>query len=105
MSLLLKELRRRARWVFPQLFGLGLVVYFSFHLVQGDRGIRTYLQLQEDLAEARATSATLSAEVAYARAQVAQLSSGSLDLDRLEEQAQGVISYFGPGNYVIFLEP
>src|SRR5690606_26534749 len=97
--------RRRARWVIPQLLGLGLVAYFSFHLVQGDRGIRTYLQLQEDLAEARVTAAALSAEVAQARAQVAQLSSSSLDLDRLEEQAQGVISYFAPGDYVIFLEP
>ncbi len=104
MASLVTEVRRRARWVLPQLFGLGLVTYFCFHLVQGDRGLRTYLLLQDELAEAHATSAQLSAQVAEAKAQVAQLSSGSLDLDRLEEQAQGVISYFRPGDYVIFLD-
>ena len=104
MASLATELRRRARWVIPQLLGLGLVAYFCFHLLQGDRGLRTYLRLQEELASAQATADTLSGEVAAARSQVAQLSSGSLDLDRLEEQAQGVISYFRPGDYVIFIE-
>lgn len=104
MASLVIEIRRRARWVLPQLFALGLLAYFCFHLVQGDRGIRTYLRLQEELAEAHATRAVLTTQVAEAKAQVAQLSSGSLDLDRLEEQAQGVISYYSPGNYVIFLD-
>ena len=104
MASLVTELRRRARWVIPQLLGIGLVAYFCFHLLQGDRGLRTYLRLQEDLAAARLTATTLALEVAAARSQVAQLSSGSLDLDRLEEQAQGVISYFRPGDYVIFIE-
>jgi cell division protein FtsB len=104
MASLVTEIRRRARWVIPQLLGIGLVAYFCFHLLQGDRGLRTYLRLQEDLAAAEATAARLTLEVAAARAQVAQLSSGSLDLDRLEEQAQAVISYFRPGDYVIFIE-
>lgn len=104
MPSLATELRRRARWVIPQLLGLGLVVYFCLHLVQGDRGLRTYLRLQEDLAAAKTTAAGLATEVAEAKAQVAQLSSGSLDLDRLEEQALGVISYIRPGDYIILLE-
>ena len=103
MASLVTELRRRARWVIPQLLGLGLVAYFCLHLVQGDRGLRTYLRLQEELAEARATAASLTGEVTAARAQVAQLSSGSLDLDRLEEQALGVISYVRGDDYIIFL--
>lgn len=104
MLQVMREIRRRARWVFPQLLGLGLVVYFCFHLVQGDRGIFAYLQLTAELDAAEAVAATLDAELAKESERVARLSSGSLDRDMLEERAHALIGYVRADEYVIFLD-
>ncbi len=105
MSPLLQDIRRRARWVLPQLLGLGLVAYFCFHLVQGDRGVFAYLQLTAELEAAETTAAALAAEVAHEEQRVARLSSASLDPDMLEERAHALIGYLRADEYVIFLDP
>ena len=104
MTTLSGEIRRNLRWIVPQILGLGLVVYFVFHLVQGDRGIRAYVQLSSELEQAEIAAAAFAAEVARERALVQRLSSGSLDLDLLEERAQAVLGYLRTEEYVIFLD-
>ena len=104
MLQVLREIRRRARWVLPQLLGLGLVAYFCFHLVQGERGIFAYLQLTSELDAAEVASAALAAELAEEQGRVARLSNGSLDPDLLEERAHALVGYLRGDEYVIFLD-
>lgn len=104
MASVLLEIRRRARWVVPQLLAVGLVAYFLFHLVQGDRGIRAYLQLTEELDRAERAAALLGEQVARERVRVERLSSGSLDLDLLEERAHLALGYLRSEEYVIFTD-
>ncbi len=87
----------------PQLIGLGLFAYFAFHFVEGERGVRTYAQLGQDLKAAWAEEANLRQDLADQRARVNALSVESLDLDLLEERAQAVLNYARPEEVVVIL--
>ncbi len=104
MPSLATEVRRRLRWVIPQLLAFGLVAYFGYHLLQGDRGLRAYLRLEDQIAEARVSAAVLHEEVETAERRVKALSSGSLDPDLLEERAQAVLGYLRPDERVVLLQ-
>lgn len=105
MPSLATEVRRRLRWVIPQLLAFGLVAYFGYHLLQGDRGLRAYLRLEDQIAEARVSAAVLHDEVQTEGRRVKALSSGSLDPDLLEERAQAVLGYLKPDERVILVSP
>ena len=63
--LILRELRRRAPIIVAPIFGIALTTYFAYHLVEGDRGLRAWLRLTQDL---RGEKANLeAAEVAGTR--------------------------------------
>ena len=103
MPSLATEVRRRLRWVVPQLLAFGLVAYFGYHLLQGDRGLRAYLRLEDQIAEARVDAAVLHGAVETEARRVKALSSGSLDPDLLEERAQAVLGYLNPDERVILV--
>jgi len=105
MPSLATEVRRRLRWVVPQLLAFGLVAYFGYHLLQGDRGLRAYLRLGDEIAQARATAAVLHGELEVESRRVKALSSRSLDPDMLEERAQAVLGFLKPEDRVILLPP
>ncbi len=99
----LNEIRRRAKQVAPQVLAACTVAYFLFHAVQGDRGFLAYLQLTQDLKQARAHAETVAAERAALEARVASLRPESLDPDMLEERARLLLDYAEEGDVVIFL--
>ena len=103
MRWLLSALSRRFGVLLPQLIGLGLFAYFAFHFVQGERGVRTYAQLGQDLQAAWEQEANLRADLAEARARVNALSVKALDPDLLEERAQAVLNYARPEEVVVIL--
>jgi cell division protein FtsB len=103
MPSLATEVRRRLRWVVPQVLALGLVAYFGYHLLQGDRGLRAYLRLEDEIAAARVTAAVLQQERTAQSARVKSLSAGALDPDLLEERAQTVLGYLRAEERVILL--
>jgi len=94
---------RRVGGLVPQLIGLGLLAYFAFHLVQGERGLRAYAQLGKELEAAWAEEAALREDLQAARARVDALSVRSLDLDLLEERAQAVLNFAKPDEVVVIL--
>lgn len=105
MPSLATEVRRRLRWVVPQLLAFGLVAYFGYHLLQGDRGLRAYLRLEDQIAQSRVAAAVLRDELRTEARRVRALSSGSLDPDLLEERAQAVLGFLRPDERVILLPP
>ena len=81
---LIPELKRRARHVVGPLIGSLLVVYFAYHAVEGDRGIRAWQRLDGEINEAQAVRDRLSDQQAAFEKRVAMLRPESLDADLLE---------------------
>ena len=101
---LIRELRRRARQIAPQVIAACLVGYFAFHAVQGERGVLAYLRLETELEKAEAVQSELSAQRIEMERRVSLLRPDSLDPDMLEERAREVLSFARDDELVILLE-
>lgn len=97
-----REIRRRARQVAPQVVAACLVGYFAYHLVHGERGFSAYLHLKQELAAAEQTRAELTAERKVLEQKVALLRPEHLDPDMLSEQARKLLGY-GRANEIVVL--
>ncbi|RMD62910.1 MAG: septum formation initiator family protein [Alphaproteobacteria bacterium] len=97
------ELRIKARHIALPVVAACLVGYFVYHLVEGERGLRTWLRLQQKLAAAEASEADLARARARLERRVALLRPDSLDLDLLDERAHDVLNYGRADELIIFL--
>jgi cell division protein FtsB len=98
------ELRRRLKAVLPQVLAIGVIAYFAYHGIQGERGFLAYLHLSQELAEAEAVAEAVAGERAELASRVGRLTDGSLDPDLLEERARVLLNYGYAGETVV-LEP
>jgi len=97
----LRELRRRARFILGPFLGLALTGYFAYHLVEGDRGLLAWLRLAREI---RAENANLQAVRAQREAldqKVSNLKPDHLDPDLLDERVRATLNLVGPGEAVI----
>jgi cell division protein FtsB len=83
------------------MIGVGLVGYFAYHAVQGDRGLLAWIALDNEVAEARAIHAELTDERRVLEARVNGLRDGSLDVDLLAERARVMLNYAHPDDVII----
>ncbi len=101
---LLDAIRMRARLIIGPIFGISLVLYFAYHLVQGDRGLIAWLRLTQQIDEARATLAQVEAERAPLAHRVSLMRT-RLDPDLLDETARADLNLVGADEVVIFNRP
>ncbi|MEQ9813216.1 MAG: septum formation initiator family protein [Azospirillaceae bacterium] len=99
-----RTVRRQLRSLILPVVWIGLVGYFVYHTVQGDRGVIAMLSLRNEVAEARATLGVLRTERHFIEARVDALSPSSLDLDLLEEQVRRILNYSHPDEIVLLPE-
>lgn len=85
---LMNEIRRRLRYAVTPLIGMGAVVYFSYHIVQGDRGLIAWVHLKNEIAKAKEIRDDVHAEKVELERRVMLLRPDSLDPDMLEERAR-----------------
>ena len=78
-----------------------LCAYFSYFAVRGDRGLLTYMSLQQKVAEAEKMSANYDRKREELEQKVNLLSSNSLDLDLLDERARAVLNVIGDNEFII----
>ena len=102
---LLRELRRRARFVVVPILGTVLTGYFAYHLVEGDRGLIAWLRLTEEIHAEKANLAKVSAERAALDLKVANLRPDHLDPDLLDERVRAVLNLVAPDEVVIMRRP
>src|SRR5437868_66666 len=102
---LLAELRRRARFVAGPIFGLAVIGYFSYHLVQGDRGLIAWMQLTQQIREAKVAAEKVRGEREALDNRVARLRPEHLDPDLLDERARATLNVVGPNEVVILRTP
>src|SRR6201996_4372788 len=101
---LLDAIRPRARLIIGPILGISLVVYFAYHLVQGDRGLIAWLRLTQQINEAHMTLAQVEAERDPLAHRVS-LMRDRLDPDPLDETARGSLNLVGADEVVIFSRP
>ena len=78
-----------------------ITMYFSYHAIQGARGLRRLEQVTAEIQNAQKVAFETRAEKNLLRAKVRSLSSESLDLDQLEEAAVRVLNMGNPNDKVI----
>lgn len=102
---LIAEIRTRARDVIGPMMGVGAVVYFAYHAVNGDRGLMAWIELKDKVVAAE-TAAHMVAEERRAIAnRVGLLHPEHLDPDMVEERARVMLNFAYAGDIVIMDKP
>jgi len=96
-----QEIRRRIRHLVAPLFWLVLTVYFGYHAVNGERGLRRYFELKQEIQIASQVAEEVALRRAEMEMKVRQLSPQSIDVDTLEESARTLLNMGRDGDYVI----
>ena len=97
----LREMRRRAKVLAAPVFGLALIGYFAYHLVEGDRGLRAWLRVSQELRSAREKVADIAAERAALDHRVSQMRPDHVDPDLLDSQVRATLDLAAPDEIVI----
>lgn len=95
------EIRRRLRYAVAPLVGMAAVVYFSYHIVQGDRGLIAWVHLKNEIEKAEDTLSVLRSRKTELEKRVSLLRPESLDPDMLEERARIMLDMGRPDERVI----
>ncbi len=100
---LVHEIRRRGRHILPQVLLAATLGYFGYHIIQGERGVLAWLQLEKELRIAQANVAVLNQEKGQLEHRVGLLRPNSLDPDLLEERARLLLNYARDGEMLVLL--
>lgn len=87
----------------PTVVLLGLISYFGWHTMTGDRGILEEDQRRSMLATRRAELTRVTAERTDLERRATLLRTSSLSRDLLDERARANLGYADPRDYVIRL--
>jgi cell division protein FtsB len=77
------------------------IFYFGFQALTGQRGLLSWTQRRDTLADNRQQLAHLQAERRDLEIQAQLLRDGHLSLDLLDERARSLLGYVDPQDYVI----
>jgi cell division protein FtsB len=97
----LRELRRRARFILGPVLGLALTGYFAYHLVEGDRGLLAWLRLTHEIRDESANLQAVRAQREALDQRVTNLKPDHLDPDLLDERVRATLNLAAPGETVI----
>jgi cell division protein FtsB len=99
--IVLRALRRRARLVLGPVLGLALTGYFSYHLVEGDRGLKAWFHLNREIRTAAANLEAVRAQRAALDLKVSNLRPDHVDSDLLDERIRATLNLISPDEIVI----
>jgi cell division protein FtsB len=83
--------------------GIGLLAYFAYHAIQGDRGLFAWMALNQQLKQTHALGDAVAAQRSEPENRVERLSSASLDPDLLDERVRAMLNYAHEDEVVIML--
>ncbi len=95
------ELQNRLKRSGVLIFFVVLFLYFSFYTINGERGLRRYLHLRQEINYAEEIAAKYSRQKHELEEKVRLLSSDSLDLDMLDERARAVLNLARKDEFII----
>src|ERR1041384_8492726 len=89
--IVLREMRRRGKVLVAPVLGLARSGYFAYHLVEGDRGLRAWMRLTQELRSAKTGLADVAAERAKLERRAANMRADHLDPDLLHNQVRPLL--------------
>jgi len=95
-----QEIRKRAGFIAAPILGVSLMCYFGYHLVQGERGLLSWLRLTQEVKLTHARLADLDGEREALDRRVSLLRPDRLDPDMLDERARFLLDYVDPADLV-----
>ena len=95
------NIRHKARQVLVPLMGAGLIAYFGYHAVQGDRGLLAWWSLRYEIEKADYELAAVTTEKKVLEHRVSLLRPESLDRDMLEERARAMLGVVHKNDLII----
>ena len=99
--IVLHEMRRRARLLVGPLLGAALTSYFVYHTIEGDRGLRAWRDITQQLRTAKDQLATVETEHDALAHKVAGLDPNHVDPDLLDQQIRSTLDLVAPNEVVI----
>ena len=99
-----RDIGRHARQAIVPVLGISLLTYFSYHAIQGERGLFAWIQLNQQLKQTRALADAVAGQRAELENRVRRLSSGSLDPDLLDERVRSMLN-LARGDEVVIMLP
>jgi cell division protein FtsB len=103
--IVLREMRRRARALVGPVLGMALTGYFAYHLVEGERGLRAWVRLTQQLHAAKDNLAAVTGERAALEYRVSHMRSEHVDPDLLDQQVRKTLNLAAPDEIVIMPPP
>jgi len=103
--IVLREMRRRAKALAGPVLGIALTGYFAYHLVEGDRGLRAWVRLTQELHTAKDSLGAVSAQRAELEHRVAHMRPDHVDPDLLDSQVRKTLDVTAPEEIVIITPP
>jgi cell division protein FtsB len=98
------DLTGRLNHILGPLIALLLMIYFGYHIVQGERGLFSWMRLRQKIAESEQHLAQIQSEKETLERRVHLLRPESVDQDMLEERARKVLNWGHSGEVVIYDE-
>jgi len=81
--------------------GLALTGYFAYHLVEGERGLRAWIRVAQELRLAKEALSAVSAERAALDRRVSHMRPEQVDPDLLDAQTRRTLDVVSPDEIVI----
>lgn len=97
------EQRYAVRRNFLTILGLCLTVYFSWHIIAGERGVFSLISLNHKIEKSESDLEKERVKREYLEAKVSKLRPGSIDPDLLEERARIVLGYARADEHIVIL--
>src|SRR5919107_3563822 len=97
--IVMREIRKRA--LAGPVLGIVLTGYFGYHLVEGDRGLRAWVRLSQELRQAKEQLAAVSEKRVELQHRVAHMRADQVDPDLLESHIRKTLDVLRPDEIVI----
>lgn len=97
-------MRRRLRYAIAPVFCASLMVYAGYHFFEGERGLKAWWALNQEIDETVRELRDVRAARERLEARVTLLREDSLDLDMLEERVRLMLSRGRQGEIVVLYE-
>jgi cell division protein FtsB len=99
--MVLRQLRKRARFIVGPTLGIALTGYFVYHLIEGDHGLLAWVRLTREIREENAKLEEVRAHRAALDLKVSNLKPEHIDPDLLDEQVRATLNLVAPNEIVI----
>lgn len=97
------DTKRRLRGALLPVICFTVVGYFSYHAVEGDRGLRAFSRLAADIEVTKLLLEDARSERQYLENKVNLLKTENIDPDMLEEQAHRILGMMRSDERLIYL--